>query len=155
MQALSMRTKRVGPEMPLFERIALSNLWLFGQLFMRKLSKLPSGNALFRTTTATTMAGGSPQANILPQKAWAVINFRLVNGETCDGLARHMEKVLRGLDIKMEFLISNNPSAVSSCESDAFKIIEKTVTQVFPDVLPTPYIMTGVVRFYRQLIKNM
>jgi carboxypeptidase PM20D1 len=135
--------KTVGPEMPLIDRIALSNLWLFDRLFMKRLSRLPSGNALLRTTTAATMAGGSPQANVLPQKAWAVLNFRLLSGETCEDLARHIKKVLRGLDIKMEFLISNNPSAVSSCESDAFKTVEKTVMQVFPDALPTPYIMTG------------
>jgi carboxypeptidase PM20D1 len=189
----------VGPEMSLIDRIALSNLWLFNRLFIRKLSKLPSGNALLRTTTAATMAGGSPQANILPQKAWVVLNFRLLNGETCEDLAGHIKKVLRGLDIKLDFLISNNPSAVSSCESNAFKTIVRTVTQVFPDTLPTPYIMTGasdsvkyekvspnifrfspyrmkpddmgrihgnnecipvesmadVVRFYRQLIKNV
>jgi carboxypeptidase PM20D1 len=132
-----------GPEMPLVDRIALSNFRLFGRLFMRKLSRIPSGNALLRTTTAATMAGGSPQANVLPQKAWAVINFRLLNGETCDDLARHIKKVLHGLDLEMEFLIGNNPSAVSSCESDAFKTIEKTVSQVFPDALPAPYIMTG------------
>ena len=133
----------VGPEMPLIDRIILSNLWLFNQLCMRKLSMTPPGNALLRTTTAATMAGGSPQANILPQKAWAVINFRLLNGETCDDLARHIKKVLRGLDIKMEFLIGNNPSFVSSCESSAFKTIEKTASQVFPDALPAPYVMTG------------
>ncbi len=133
----------VGPEMPLVDRILLSNLRLFGWFYMRKLSGIPSVNALFRTTTAATMAGGSPQANILPQKAWAVVNFRLLSGETCDDLTRHIKKVLHGLDIKMEFLIGNNPSAVSSCESTAFRTIEKTASQVFPDALPTPYIMTG------------
>lgn len=189
----------VGPEMPFIDRIILSNLWLFNRFFMKKLSGMPSGNALLRTTTAATMAGGSPQANILPQKAWSVINFRLLTGETCDSLARHIKKVLQGLDIRVEFLIGNNPSAVSPCESAAFKTIEKTASQVFPDALPAPYIMTGasdsikyetvspnifrfspfrmkpgdigkvhgnnecipvqsmadVVRFYRQLIKNV
>jgi carboxypeptidase PM20D1 len=133
----------VGPEMPLPGRIALANQWLFGRAIVRRLSKIPSGNALFRTTTAATMAGGSLQANILPQKAWAVINFRLLNGETRKDLENHIRKVLRGLDIKTEFLISNDPSAVSQRHSDAYRAVEKTVLQIFPDVLPAPYIMTG------------
>lgn len=133
----------IGSEMPLPERIAIANLWLFGGLFQRKFSRLPSGNALLRTTTAATMASGSPQANVLPQNAWAVVNFRLLNGETKEDLDRHIRKVLRGLDLQYEFLICNDPSAVSPRDSDAFQAMEKTVRQIFPDTLPTPYIMTG------------
>lgn len=133
----------IGPEMPLPDRILLANLWLFRRIFQRRFSGLPSGNALLRTTTAATMAGGSLQANILPQKAWAVLNFRLLNGETKEDLERHLKKVLRGLDVRYEFLVCNDPSAVSPRDSESFRTLERTIRQIFPDALPTPYIMTG------------
>ena len=133
----------VGPEMALPYRIIPANLWLFKHPLMKSMSSLPSGNAMLRTTTAATMAGGSPQSNVLPQKAWAVLNFRLLNGETKEGLLRHIHQVLRGLDIKVEIIRYNSPSAISSKESGAFKTIERSIHQVFPDALPAPYIMLG------------
>lgn len=133
----------IGPEMPLPNRIILSNLWLFKGLFMKMMSHVSTIDAMLRTTTAATMASGSPQSNVLPQKAWAIVNFRMISGETIEDLLRHISKVLHGLDIHVETVRFNNPSAVSSRHSDAFKVMEKTVGQVFPDALPTPYIMLG------------
>ena len=38
-----------------FNRVALSNRWLFGPLLDRQLAQSPSTNALMRTTTALTI----------------------------------------------------------------------------------------------------
>ncbi len=51
----------LGPEMPLINRVAVANRWLFSPLLVRLLGGTPLGNASLRTTLAPTMVGGRDQ----------------------------------------------------------------------------------------------
>jgi carboxypeptidase PM20D1 len=59
----------IAPEMPLWARVPLANLWLFATPMDLALSQQPAVNALLRTTTAVTMLSGSPKENVLPVEA--------------------------------------------------------------------------------------
>ena len=48
------------------------------------LTQIPTVASMLRTTTAVTMTQGSPRANVLPQKASATVNFRLMPGCTIE-----------------------------------------------------------------------
>lgn len=133
----------IGPEMPLINRIVISNMWLFKKLFIRNFSKSVSGNALLRTTTATTMAKGSQEANILPQKPSVTLNFRIAPDETGEELLNHIKKTINNDNIQIEILRLDNPSNISSVDCEQFKIIKNTTVVIFPEAVVSPYLMLG------------
>lgn len=133
----------VGPYMGLGHRFLLANLWLFAPLFKTFFARTPTGNALLRTTTASTMACGSKAANVLPEEAYAVINFRLLPGDDRNSLLGHIEELLKDLDVELKILHLDEPTPVSPVDSQAFSLLRETIGEVFPQALVSPYIVVG------------
>ena len=99
----------VGPEMPLANRIAISNRWLFAPLIESKLAATPVGNASLSTTMAPTMIEGGVKENVLPTKAELTINVRILPGDTVDTALEHIRRAvgdervsIQTLDIRKE-----------------------------------------------------
>lgn len=135
--------KYIGPEMSFLNRIIIGNLWLFGGIFKKVFSANSSGNALLRTTAAPTIIEGSNSPNVLAQKSRAIVNFRILPGETSSELLDHIEKTINNSNIKIIPQRVDEPSKISSTETKGYKIIEKTICQAFPDSLTTPYLALG------------
>ncbi len=135
--------ERIGSEAPFLFRLLTANLWLFSPLFKKLVAKTNSGNAMLRTTTAATMIEGSSAHNVLPPKASAIVNFRLLPGETVADLINHIKKIAKLENISIEPIIANDPSLVSPSDSEGFKRIESTIHRVFPGVLVSPYLVVG------------
>ena len=76
----------MAPEMSGFSRVALSNLWLFGPVVKKQLEAGASTNAMLRTTTALTIVNAGNKENVLPGRADATVNFRLLPGDTRGGV---------------------------------------------------------------------
>ena len=81
---------RVGRDLALPQRIVMANLWLTRPLLLRMLSRSPTTNAAIRTTTAPTVIQGSPKDNVLPIRARAIVNFRIIPGETPETVLQHV-----------------------------------------------------------------
>ncbi len=148
---------KTGPEMGFVNRLVLANLWLFEPLFLKVFSKSRSGNAMLRTTTAATMAEGSIAPNVLPQKASVVVNFRILPGETVEDLLEHIKKALGDIEAEIEPLILENPSTVSSCDSEAYKSIAAITGQLCGDAIVVPYIVLAGTdaRKYESVCRNI
>ena len=148
---------KTGPAMNRTNKLILANLWLFKGLFMEIFSGSKSGNAMLRTTTAVTMAEASMQANVLPQKAVAVANFRIRHGETGEGLIRHIREVNKGLELDVEILQLDEPSAISSSKTEGYGTIEKLIKELYSDAIIAPYVMLGGsdARKYEPVCDNM
>ncbi len=134
----------VAPEMGGFNRVALSNLWLFGPVVQGMLEKGPSTNALMRTTTALTIVNGGNKENVLPGRADATVNFRLLPGDTPETVLAHLKQVVA--DERIQFRVLGEPalpSKVSAVDSDAYRLIERTVRELFPEVVVAPGLMLG------------
>lgn len=149
--------RRIGPEMKGIKKALIANLWLFGPLFTSAFARTRTGNALLRTTTAATMAQGSPAPNVLPQKASATFNFRILPGNTGEELLQHIRKVTRNPRIKLEVLNLEEPSVISPVDSAQFHLIEKIVAGLYPEALVTPYlVMAGTdSRKFQPLCSNI
>jgi carboxypeptidase PM20D1 len=75
-----------------FQRVALSNLWLFGPVVQAQLEKGASTNAMLRTTTALTVVKAGNAENVIPGLAEAVVNFRLLPGDTIASVTEHVKQ---------------------------------------------------------------
>ena len=134
----------VGPEMPFSKKMVFANLWLFGRLAERRLAASPSTNALIRTTVAATMVGGSDKENKLPTKAWAIVNVRIMPGESIDSVTEYVQRTINNPKVEIRTLEhAAEPSPVSDAGSASFKVIQRTIHEIFPDVVVAPSLTVG------------
>jgi len=90
-----MQTLRsIASELPLSNRLVLANTWLFRPLVEKQLQKTPRMNALLRTTTAPTIISAGIKDNVLPCLARAVINCRILPGETIQSTLEHVIRTI-------------------------------------------------------------
>jgi len=133
----------VAPEMDGFQRVALSNLWLFGPIVLKQLEAGASTNALLRTTTALTIAQAGNKDNVLPGQAEATINFRLLPGDTMAQVTERLRgQVAQAIgNNNFELFVlpgANEATKVSSTDSAAYRLLNRTVREVFPGTLVAP-----------------
>jgi carboxypeptidase PM20D1 len=147
----------LGPELPLLPRLVAANLWLFGPLMETVLSRSAPTNATIRTTTAVTMFEAGVKDNILPTAGRAVVNFRILPGDTVASVVAHVRKVVD--DPRIEVNASSNSSEsspVSPADSEAFRTIHRTVREIFPSAVVAPSLVLGATdaRYYAHLTPN-
>ncbi len=84
----------LGPEMSALYKTVFANTWLLDGVIQGILSASPSTDATLRTTTAPTMLQGSDRENVLPKRSSAVVNFRLLPGDTIESVTQRVIKVI-------------------------------------------------------------
>jgi carboxypeptidase PM20D1 len=132
----------VAPELPFGQRLALSNLWLTRPLVERMLAKGAATNAMMRSTTAMTMLNAGVKENVLPGRAEAVVNFRILPGDTQQSVLAAAKRIVADEAVEVTPLGTGfDPSRLSTSGADSFKLIERTVREVFPDAIVAPGLM--------------
>lgn len=134
---------KIGKNVSYPARIVTCNLWLLKPLITAVMQKIPPAASLIHTTTAVTMAQGSPAANVLPQKASVTVNFRMMPGVTIKNVEEHIRKCVRNKNIEVEYLKGKEASKVSPTDSRSFKILEEICTRTDKDMLVAPYLVMG------------
>ncbi|MFO0591153.1 MAG: M20 family peptidase [Polyangiaceae bacterium] len=136
----------LAPEMPFGNKLILSNLWLLTPVAKMALSKSPATDAILRTTTAPTMLDASVKENVLPKRARALVNFRILPGDTRESVTEHAKAVIDDPRVTVkpvEGSMSQDPSSVSDPNSASFKLIERSIRQIFPDAIVAPSLVLG------------
>jgi carboxypeptidase PM20D1 len=145
----------LAPEMPFAPRVVLANLWLFEPLALSSFTATPEANARVRTTAAITQVEGGVKDNVLPAEARAVVNFRILPGDTIAGVQEHVRRTLADPRVSVGVFgpTTSEPSAESSTASPAFQLLARTVREVLPGVLVAPNLLSGATdsRHYGQL----
>jgi len=132
----------LAPEMDFGQRFALTNTWLTGPLVRRQLAGNPSTNAMIRTTMAPTMLSGSSKPNVLPAASTAVINFRLLRGDTMESVITQVERIIDDPGIEVRPLGPYAPpSPISDTETEMFGLLHRSIKGFYPDVLVSPYLV--------------
>ena len=133
-----------APHMALPNRVVLSNLWLLEPVVRRQLEQTPTTASAIRTTTALTIFNAGNKENVLPGKADATVNFRLLPGETEASVLDHVRNAIANDKIKVTPHIGNtDPPPVSKTDSKSYRALNRTIREVFPDVLVAPGLMVA------------
>ena len=134
----------LGREMPLSSRMAMANLWLTRPLVIRMLARAPATDATLRTTTAPTMIQGSPKENVLPIRAQAIVNFRIIPGETPKTVLEHVRRVVDDTTVSIALAEPPSPpSPVSSTTSAAYRTLARDIMALEPDAIVAPSLVLG------------
>lgn len=133
---LKAQMAKMGPYYPFTQKMAFANSWLFGTKILEVLNA--------HTTTAPTIFKGGVKDNIIPTSASAVVNFRVMTGETTEEVLQHIISTIDDDRITVKSVTNRNePSPVSDFEASSYKTIEKTVQQLWPDMVVTPGLISG------------
>ncbi len=148
----------IAPEMSGFNRVVLSNLWLFKPLLLREFEKSGPTEATVRTTTALTIFNAGDKDNVLPGNAEAVVNFRLLPGDTQADVTEHVRKVIGNEKIEIRPYPGNtDPPPVTGTASASYRALNTTIREVFPDALVAPGLMVAATdsRHYADVTDNV
>lgn len=124
-------------------RLFTCNIWLLRPIILKIMTKIPPAASLIRTCTAVTMASGSPQFNVLPQKATITVNFRTMPGVTFEDVEEHIRKSVKNKDIDIKFLVGKEASMISPTDSKAFKTIKMICESENSKNLVAPFLVMG------------
>ena len=106
-----------------------------------------------RTTFAVTTLSGSPPAlNVIASTARAGVNIRIsAVGDTVASVPEHVRRTID--DDQVQVTVVGERASPVSPRDDAFDFIEATITEVFPDAVPAPYVMMAATdsRFFTRI----
>jgi carboxypeptidase PM20D1 len=133
----------LGPEMAFPYNMLFANMWLFGPVVQSQLAANNGTNAAIRTSTAPTMFQGSNQDNVLPTRAMAVVNFRILPGESVRSTQDRVIQVINDPRIKVQPMARgfSEPSPISPTDTWSYITLSKTIREVMPDVLIAPMLV--------------
>ncbi len=121
-----------------------------------KLADTPYNNALQRNTISLTVTkgfvGDPPKSNVIPGKAEAVLDCRLLPDQDQNEFVLKLREVINEPRIKFDYIERPIESIVSSYDTELFRIIEKETRAVFPDSVTVPHLIIYGTdsRFYRR-----
>jgi acetylornithine deacetylase/succinyl-diaminopimelate desuccinylase-like protein len=104
----------------------------------------PLWNSMLRDSIAPTMLSAGVRANVIPAEARAILNIRLLPGDTIDKLLADLAKLVNDPQIRFEVQPDAGLAAPpSSLESDFYATITRVVGKEFGDAPVVPFQSTG------------
>jgi len=133
--------RRMGRHAPLALRPLMINAGRVKPVLTRALIAAgPEPAAMTRTTFAITTLSGAPALNVIAATATAGVNIRIMIGDTVAGVLEHVRRTVDDDQVHIDVVEQNEPSPISPMD-EAFELLEQTITEVFPDAVPAPYVM--------------
>jgi carboxypeptidase PM20D1 len=96
--------------------------------------------------------------NVLPATARAVVNFRILPGDTIDTVVEHVRRTIGDPSIEIRVLdAATEPSPVSDPEAAAFTQVARAIRATFPGTIVGPFLSLGATdaRWYTRISPNV
>ena len=149
----------LGPELSFGLRLLFANRWLFGGLLASRFGATPAGNAMLRTTTAPTIVEGGVKENVLPSMARAMVNFRLLPGDSIAGIVEYVRRTIDDprVTVTIPETFKTEPSPVSPVDAEEFRLLTRAIRQVVPEAIVVPWLVVGGTdsRYFARLTPNV
>jgi carboxypeptidase PM20D1 len=147
----------LAPRLPFGQRLALANLWLFSPLVARSLTADPSSAAMVRTSTALTVVEAGEKDNVLPARARAIVNFRILSGESVASTLERARQIVDDPRVRMRPLAvapapgeppqprTVEPPPVARVGSAGWQVVARAAEQGYggKEVAVAPSLLTG------------
>ena len=127
--------EHIGPEMPFGMKLVFANKWLFGSMILKGMSN--------HTTIAPTIINAGVKENVLPTKAVAMINHRILPGETTEDVVAHVTKAINNDRVVISYDRATEPSAITDSDTEVFRTLAKTIVEVMPGTIVAPGLTPG------------
>lgn len=137
--------KRLGPNTKGAMGFILRHSKGLSPILSNLLPKInPLGGAMIKTTVAFTTSKGSAGLNVLPLEAYVTGNIRIIHQDiSLDNVVKKLQKIADKYQIEVSVIGGSDPWPIVDFNNPSFKRVEDFIKEVFPSVIPTPYVMTG------------
>ena len=139
-------------------KMVFGNLWLFRPVLLKLLPAISAqAGAMIRTTVAFTMMSGSDACNVMPQEASVSANMRFIPHQGMDESLEVIRKLAEKHHLTMEVLSANDYTEPVDINGEAFRTVQRVISETFPGCAGSPYVMTGATdsRFYQKICENV
>jgi acetylornithine deacetylase/succinyl-diaminopimelate desuccinylase-like protein len=104
----------------------------------------PMWNSMMRDTIAPTILQAGFRGNVIPSEAHAVLNIRLLPGDTIDVLVNDLKKLVNDPQVRFDIAPEGGLAAPnSSLENDFVSLITRVSAQEFAGAPVIPFMSTG------------
>ena len=125
-------------------KVALANRWLSAPLVTRQLLASPETAASIRTTTALTVLQAGSKDNVVPQAARAVINHRILPGDTVDSVLARDRETIGDPGVRLRVLPpAMNPSRPVPTDSAEYQRLSSLIRETYPHAAVAPGLVLG------------
>lgn len=146
--------KALSPHLPFPFGLLFGNLWFTGGLVKLALAQEPVTNAMLRNTIAPTIFQAGYKSNVLPEKASAVLNCRLLPGVDVEELLAHLRQVINDKRVEVTCTDTSAPSRRPvSIDTPYYHDLETNIADQFGNLPTCPMLMVGAsdARHYQSL----
>jgi len=124
-------------------RLVLRNRWLFDPLIRAGLRRQPAQAALLHTTTAPTLLRAGVKDNVLPSRATALLNHRVLPGDRVEDVVARVRAAVDDPAVEVRVLEGREPTASSDPGSESYALLATTIREVFPEAIVAPALVLG------------
>ena len=125
----------------------IANKDVFKSLLYKKLSKNAEDNARINSTFAITILEASNTANVISSNASMIIDIRVLPIHNPENIKNYIEntvyKMLNKDEVKIEYLDTMQPCKASPINTPLYKMLEKDINTIFPNITIAPYMVLG------------
>ncbi len=120
---------------------------------VRTLSADETFNYMLRDTISLTVLAGSPQTNVIPDKAYAEFDIRLLPGRDPEEFLRELKEVVADDSIELQPISRFRTPNASPADTSLYRIIRETVLKHNPTAIVAPTLNSGYTesQMYRPL----
>jgi acetylornithine deacetylase/succinyl-diaminopimelate desuccinylase-like protein len=117
----------------------------------RQLAANKTINAMLRDTISLTVLEAGYKVNVIPERAEAAIDCRLLPDTDAAQFRRWLETTIGDEQVRMETIETSIPTAVSPIESPFFEAVRHALARHVPDAIVFPLQVPGGTdsRFFR------
>jgi acetylornithine deacetylase/succinyl-diaminopimelate desuccinylase-like protein len=111
----------------------------------------PQVRAMLSNTISLNSLHAGDKVNVIPSYAEALVDTRVLPGESADEWVQSLRKFLADDEIEVEHITKGGGNA-SDMDTDSYRIIEKALQEHYPGAITAPYLMLGTTdsRFFRE-----
>jgi carboxypeptidase PM20D1 len=138
-------------------RPVLANLWLTQPLVVSQFKTAGSTRAMLQTVVTPTVFNAGTKENVIPQRANAVVNLRILPGDTVASVTAWMTQTVNDPSVTLSLRPGAvDPAPVSATSGAAFDSLAGAAHAVFPDAVVASGLMVGLTdsRHYLPLTRN-
>jgi len=143
---------RIGPRWPFLEPFLKegSDDLLAQSLIQSGMMAVPSIGAMLRHTITPTCMLAEERENVIPEKAEAVVDCRVLPGTKIGEFVNRLRGSLKESGVEVQVLLQDEPT-VSPMDTLYFESLERVLQQNVPDQVTLPIISPGITdsRFLR------
>jgi carboxypeptidase PM20D1 len=136
----------LSPYVPFGFRLLFRNTALTSGAVIKAFSASPTTNAMVRTTQAATMLSGSDKENVLPDRARAILNVRILPGESVASVLSRMSAIVArdGVTVKAAHEgFAVEPLPESPTDHEGYRAITAAMTASYPEAATVPFLFSA------------